>query len=188
MNRYVQVRLVGWDGGCAIPRITCRRPQRRVRRPMRKMGCRAGLSLLEVMLAIAILGLSIAAMGELVRLGVRAAGETRELTKAQILCESKMSELAAGIVPLESVEQVPFELDPDWTWSVMVSPVDQEGLLMVQVMVEQVVDSGQQPVTFTLTRWMIDPALEQQIQEEEALLQQESGSSSGNAPSSGGAL
>lgn len=133
------------------------------------------------MLAIAILGLAIAAMGELVRLGTRAAGETRDLTKAQILCESKISELAAGVIPPESVDQAPFDLDPDWTYSVALGPVDQQGLLMAQVRVEQVVEAGQQPVTFTLTRWLIDPALEQ-AQDEEAMLAGESGA---NAPTAG---
>jgi prepilin-type N-terminal cleavage/methylation domain-containing protein len=57
----------------------------------------AGLSLLEVILAIAILGGCIAVIGELVRLGARQAEEARELTTAQLLCESKLEEIAAGV-------------------------------------------------------------------------------------------
>ncbi len=132
------------------------RPARRRKTPTPR-----GFSLLEVMLALAILGISIAAMGELVRLGTRAAAETRDLTKAQILCEGMMSELAAGVTPPESVDRVPFELDPEWNYSIVVGAVDQEGLLLVQVTVEQEVETGQQPLSFTLTRWMVDPLLEQ---------------------------
>lgn len=132
------------------------------RRPApRRAASRRGLTLLEVILSIAIFGLAMATMGELVRLGLRAAAGARDLTKAQILCEGKMSELAAGVIPPEPVEQAPFELEPDWTYSVIVGPSGQEGLLMALVTVEQVVEDGQTPVTFTLSRWMVDPLLEQ---------------------------
>jgi prepilin-type N-terminal cleavage/methylation domain-containing protein len=124
---------------------------------------RPGLSLLEVMLAIAILGLALATMGELVRIGTQAAGESRDLTKAQILCEGLMSELAAGVIPLESAEETPLELDPEWTYSVTVGPVDEGGLLGVTVMVQKVLEEGERPVYFTLSRWMIDPLLEQVV-------------------------
>ena len=53
---------------------------------------RRGLSLLEVMLAIAILGGSIAVIGELIRVGTISAAKTRDLTTAQILCESTLAE------------------------------------------------------------------------------------------------
>jgi prepilin-type N-terminal cleavage/methylation domain-containing protein len=130
---------------------------------------RSGLSLLEVMLAIAILGLALATMGELVRLGTQAAGETRDLTKAQLLCEGIASELAAGILPLEPAEETPYELDPEWTYSVSVAPLNEGGLLGVTVMVQKVIEQSERPVYFTLTRWMIDPLLEQ-VQDPETIL------------------
>jgi hypothetical protein len=119
------------------------------------------LSLLEVMLAIAILGLALATMGELVRIGTQAAAESRDLTKAQILSEGIMSELSAGIIPLESAEETPFELDPEWNYSVAVAPLDDGGLLEVTILVQKEIEDGEQPAYFTLTRWMIDPLLEQ---------------------------
>jgi Tfp pilus assembly protein PilV len=121
---------------------------------------RAGLSLLEVILSIAILGFSMVALSGLVRVGTRAAAEARDLTKAQILCEGKMSELAAGVILPEPADQVPFELDPGWLYSVSIGVIDQQGLLMAQVIVEKEVEAGEQPISFTLTRWMIDPVLE----------------------------
>jgi prepilin-type N-terminal cleavage/methylation domain-containing protein len=130
---------------------------------------RTGLSLLEVMLAIAILGLALATMGELVRIGTQAAGEARDLTKAQILCEGLMSEVAAGVIPLESAEETPLELDPEWTYSVTVGPIDEGGLLGVTMMVQKVVEDSERPVYFTLTRWMIDPLLEQVVDSETIL-------------------
>ncbi|MCH5374492.1 MAG: type II secretion system GspH family protein, partial [Planctomycetes bacterium] len=64
-----------------------------------KSPLRRGLSLLEVILAVAILGLGLAIIGELIRNGTRQAEEVRFLTAAQLLCESKLEEVAAGVVP-----------------------------------------------------------------------------------------
>jgi prepilin-type N-terminal cleavage/methylation domain-containing protein len=148
---------------------------------------RTGLSLLEVMLAIAILGLALATTGELVRLGTQAAGETRDLTKAQILCEGIMSELSAGVIPLESADENPFELDPEWTYSVTVGPLDEGGLMGVMVMVQKEVEETERPVYFTLTRWMIDPLLEQVVDSKTILGGESDTSSQSGAGQSGDA-
>ena len=116
-----------------------------------------GLSLLEVMLAIAILGGCLAVTGELVRMGVRHAEEARELSRAQLLCESKIEEIAAGVTPAESVATAPFETDPDWTYTVDVSSLDQQ-LTQVRVTVQAVESNRLQPIVFTLTRWILNPA------------------------------
>ena len=118
-----------------------------------------GLSLLEVILAIAVLGGCMAVIGELVRMGVRNAEEARELTKAQLLCESKLEEVAAGIMPLESAANAAFELAPDWSYTIETGSLDQQGLVQVRVTVQQVESDRLYPLTFTLTRWIVDPSL-----------------------------
>lgn len=118
-----------------------------------------GLSLLEVILAIAVLGGCMAVIGELVRMGVRNAEEARELTKAQLLCESKLEEVAAGVMPLESAAAVAFELDPEWTYTIETGSLDQQGLVQVRVTVQQLESDRLYPLTFTLTRWILDPSL-----------------------------
>jgi general secretion pathway protein I len=120
----------------------------------------AGLSLLEVILAIAILGGCMAVIGELIRLGARQAEEARELTVAQLLCESTLEEIAAGVIAPEPVGDVPFELDPRWSYSIEVSSLDTPELLQVTVMAQQVDGSRQIPLSYTLTRWILDPSLE----------------------------
>ena len=55
-----------------------------------------GLSLLEVILAIAILGGSLATIGQLIRIGARNAAEARDLTMAQLYAESQMNRLSSG--------------------------------------------------------------------------------------------
>lgn len=125
----------------------------------RRTRAAGGLTLLEVMLAIAILGGCLAVIGELVRLGVRHAEEAREQTKAQLLCESKLEEIAAGIAPLEGASAVPFELDPEWTYTVEAVSLDQQGLIQVSVTVQPAESERLYPMTFTLSRWMLDPNL-----------------------------
>jgi type II secretion system protein I len=120
---------------------------------------KSGLSLLEVILAIAILAGCIAVIGELVRLGSRQAEEARELTTAQLLCESKIAEIAAGVIPAEAASSVAFENDPRWLYSIAINSLDQEDLLDVRVTVEQSEPTRQQPLSFTLVCWMLDPSL-----------------------------
>jgi hypothetical protein len=120
------------------------------------------------MLALAILGGSITVIGQLVRLGVRAAADARNLSQAQLLCESKLAELASGMEPLQPVAAAPIPFELDWVYSVEVQPVDQEGLLAVRVTVEQITDDRPFPLSFSLDRWIIDPSLEFQQVELEA--------------------
>ena len=54
---------------------------------------------------------------------------------------------------------VPFELDPDWTYTIETGSLDQQGLVQVRVTVQQVESDRLYPLTFTLTRWILDPSL-----------------------------
>ncbi len=89
-------------------------------------------------------------------MGVRHAEEARELTRAQLLCESKMEEIAAGVTALESASMVPFETDPEWTYTVEVSPLDQQLLTLVRVTVQELESNRLYPITFTLSRWILN--------------------------------
>jgi type II secretion system protein I len=125
---------------------------------------RAGLSLLEVMLALAILGGSLAVIGELMRFGMRNAEAARDLSTAQVFCEAKVNEIAAGLLPPQSISNTPIEEAANleaaglWLYSVDVQQVDQQGLIAVTVSVFQDPNLKMRPVEFSLARWMIDPA------------------------------
>lgn len=121
---------------------------------------RRGLSLLEVILALTILALALGALGELIGLGTRSAVSARDLTRAQLLCESKLAELTTSTVAITSQQQVPVETDPDWQYSIDVQSLDAGGLLAVTVTVEKIVPAGRRPATYSLTRWMPDPSIE----------------------------
>jgi len=119
-----------------------------------------GLTLLEVILALAILAGSIAVLGELVRIGVRSGSEAEDSTRAQMLCESKLSAILAGVDTPDPVQQLPFEMDPQWVFSVNLAATDQEGMVALIVTVEQDPQSHRRPETFSLVRWIPDPGIE----------------------------
>lgn len=139
------------------------------RRPAR----RHGLSLLEVILALTILALALGALGELIGLGTRSAVSARDLTRAQLLCESKFAELTTSTYAITSEQQVPIETDPDWQYSIDVQPLDAGGLLAVTVTVEKIVQVGRRPVSYSLTRWMPDPSIEWPATFDELMLETE---------------
>lgn len=124
---------------------------------------REGLSLLEVMLALAILGGAIAVVGELMRFGMRNAEAARDLSTAQVFCEAKVNEIAAGLLPAQPMADTPIEeianMDAAglWLYSVEVEQVDQQGLIAVKVTVFQDPNITLRPASFSLVRWMIDP-------------------------------
>lgn len=122
---------------------------------------RRAFSLLEIILALAILAGAVAVFGQLGRSGLENARLARDLTMAQLYCESKMAEIAAGLAPVESQQGVPFEEseDPadDWTYTVEVNPAAQDGMLEVRVTVAQDPAIESKPVEYSLVRWMADP-------------------------------
>jgi type II secretion system protein I len=122
---------------------------------------RRGLSLLEVMLALAILGGALAAIGELMRIGARNAEIARDLTTAQLICESTIAELQLGFIPMQSVGPIQvtdLQYQQEWLYSIKVEPIDQDGLSSVWVGIEQNPEIFSRPVSFAATRWMVDPA------------------------------
>lgn len=123
---------------------------------------RGGLSLLEVLLALSILGVSFFAIGELMRVGARSAERARDETIAQLLGESIMSQVSSGMLPLEAVATAQVE-DPayqaEWSYSINIQQIDQQGLTAVSVVVQQDAQLFARPVTLTLVRWMIDPTI-----------------------------
>ena len=156
-----------------------------MKRPFAKRTRRDGITLLEVILAIAILGSSMAMIAELVRVGGVSAARARDYTNAQLICESKLNELIAGAIPIAATTQQQVEdigLLDLWYYSVVVTALDTEGLVAVQVLVEKGVEQGQRPVTFSLLRWMVDPALEQEaveLQPEEEALEAQNAAAAG---------
>lgn len=117
---------------------------------------RRGLSLLEVVLAIAILGIAMVAIVELLNIGYRAAISSRLRTEAALLCDSKMAEVAAGVLPVQGMSLTTLPENPTWNYSIDVQPSSQLGLLTVTVTVRQATNTAV-PVSMSVVRLMPDP-------------------------------
>jgi type II secretory pathway pseudopilin PulG len=167
----------------------------------RRRANRDGFNLLEVILALSILTGAIAVLGEVNRLSLRNATYAREMTQAQLLCESKMAEITAGILLPEQVTGAQFDVSTDnsldttiddsqvqWVYSIERDTVDDEGLLWVKVTVEQDPPDPTQPIDCSLVRWIIDPdvVLAEQTAAETAAAAAESSASGGSSASGAG--
>jgi type II secretion system protein I len=119
----------------------------------------SGFTLLEIILALAILAGSLAALGEVMRLADQNATLTEGETQAQILAASVMDELVAGARQLTAVSQAGLvsDADPPWVYSVDIQNTQYEELVSVRVSVEQQLDARLQPARFELVRWMPNP-------------------------------
>jgi hypothetical protein len=144
------------------------------------------LTLLEVVLALAILVGAFATLGQLVGLGMRAAGNSRDLTQAQLLAESTMSEIAAGILSTEPLTRVPLDTNPGWLVSTQVDNTIHQGILRVTVFTERDSESYRR-VQYQLTRWLRDPNLALPAEEDTAAAGADSSSTSSPTGSESGA-
>jgi prepilin-type N-terminal cleavage/methylation domain-containing protein len=139
---------------------------------MRRRHAQRGLSLLEVILAIAILGGALATIGQLIRVGARNAAQARDLTMAQLYAESQMNRLAAGVELLDSVTDSPYDDAGLYTYSVDVTSTERMGVMAATVTVKQSPGTAVVPVSYVLSRWIVDPEYAQTLAEQEAAMKQ----------------
>jgi Tfp pilus assembly protein PilV len=116
----------------------------------------AGMTILEVLLALLVLVVALAGIGSLTTMGRQSGADARDLTMGQLLCEGKMAEISSGVSPANSTSGI-FQEDPDWIFSVQAAPADTPGLLSVRVTVTQNPQTYDQPMEFVLVRWVPDP-------------------------------
>jgi prepilin-type N-terminal cleavage/methylation domain-containing protein len=85
-----------------------------------------GFTLLEIILSLAILAGSLAALGEVMRLADLNASMSRDETDAQIIASSIMDELISGYRPLTAVDQAVLnpEVMPPWLYSIAVEQTE----------------------------------------------------------------
>ena len=129
-------------------------------------------------MALAILAASMAVLSQLVTIGLRAARNARDLTHAQLLCESVVSEIAAGALPAEPVMNRPLELG--WVYSVLMQQSQAEGMILLTAIVRRDTTS-RRATQFSMSQWIRNPQLEFPTEEEDAT------GAAGDSTSSGGA-
>ena len=120
---------------------------------------RRGLSLFEVLLALAIFVGALAALSQLLYNGMRGAVQSKLRTEAVFRCESKLGEVIAGALPFQNVSGAPFEDDPAWNYSVTLLPGLNDQLFTVQVTVEHPGATSAARDKFSLTRLVRDPQI-----------------------------
>jgi type II secretory pathway component PulJ len=118
---------------------------------------RHGFSLLEVLLATAIMIGSAIVLMELVSIGSRHASAARDLARSQLICESRLNEILAHVERLESSRPTPFEDDPQWVVWVDLRPLPQSGFVALEVNAAREPNPHKQSARFKLVRWVRDP-------------------------------
>ena len=128
---------------------------------------REGFSLMEVILAMSILLGGVVVLGRLAAIGAKHARDAEDLAKAQLLCEARVTEIVAGILPAEPVEEEPLEEAPDWMVTQELLPLEQPGVIALSVTVTRAPEEFANPasapvmdnkkeVSVTLVRWILD--------------------------------
>ena len=119
--------------------------------------CRqSAFTLLEVILALAILAGAIAALGEVMSIAGRNAADAQAEAQAQLLASSMMDELLSGMTELIGQTRQPLDVDAaiPWVCSVKLVNTNLVGLMSVEVVVEQDVEQQFRPVKYRLVRWL----------------------------------
>ena len=120
-----------------------------------------GFSLLEVIIATAILATSTVLLLGLFSTGERHSRRAETRVLAQMLCQSKLDELLADPALLAIVDGEPLAGYADWTYSVDWTPTDIDGLVRLRVSVSEVATMDRLESTLTapdrnafeLVRW-----------------------------------
>jgi len=143
-------------------------------------GIRPGLTLIEVLVALAIFLLSLGAITRLVTFAGQRAADARRVDEAARLARSKLAEVYAGVVPLSSSGDTPFDEDPDYTWSLTADSGSLTGLWTVTMTVKRKGDAGP---GFSLQQFMLDPTIRGSTQDTVTIASASSSSSSSGSGS-----
>jgi general secretion pathway protein I len=151
------------------------RPQKSVRSrpsPGRLASDRPGLTLFEVLLALVIFVAALSAIGQLLSSGIRGALHSRFQLQAAQMCQAKMGEIVCGAQPMNTAHGVDPN-DKDWSWNLQVMPSPVQGLMKVQVTVQRMSRSKPAEFSFSMTRYVKDPAVYIAAEEEAARIAEE---------------
>lgn len=144
---------------------------------------RSGLTLLEVIVAMAIFLVALAAIGQLVRMGADRAMDAENTSLALQKCQSKLADFASGAEALGSQTSVPFSDDDTgrWTWTADAEQQEVTNLWRIKVIVTYAVDNDSK-LEVSLTQMILDPAV--RVYTPPAAAASSSGSSSSSSSSS----
>jgi hypothetical protein len=119
---------------------------------------RAGLSLLEVLMALTIFLFALVSLGRLVDIGGDRARDIQWLGRASMIAQTKMAEVTAGVLPLTGQGDTSVDEDPDWSWSLDAEADSTPGLYRVTVTVSRTRPDGSRFET-KLNQYVLDPTI-----------------------------
>jgi Tfp pilus assembly protein PilV len=149
-----------------------------------RRAARRGLSLLEVLVALAVFLMSLIGLGFLLSVAGNTAMETQYRIQAAGICQSKLAEVVAGSIPLEGQPEAQFEEDPEYQWSLDVQPGGPQGLFNVTVKVSRKRGDGSL-MECSLTQMVLDPKMVGSVHDVPGTITGDSSSSSGTSGTSG---
>jgi general secretion pathway protein I len=120
---------------------------------------RRGITLFEVMLALAIFLGAFAAISQVIDLGRQASVAGQLENEAVLRAQTKLAEVIAGVEPMSALQGQAFEDDPNWTWGLEMGDGPHVDLLGLTVTVEHVRPNGSIDASYMLTRMVRDPQL-----------------------------
>lgn len=157
----------------------------------RRLTCRArqAFTLLEVILALVILGAALAIFGEVMQLANQNAADARAETQAQLIASSLLDEILAGSIDDSPANRQPLDVDDDvrWVYSVSTGTATVEGVYPLVIEVEQDIEAKFNPVKYRLVRWMSTTPEGDEADEEADADSQQQQQSQQNQNQSGGA-
>lgn len=105
-------------------------PERRVRKPREVIDGHGGFTLLEVMIAMAVLAIALVSVYQSQSQSVSLASDTRFLTTAPLLAQGRMAEIDAKDVLGTIATDGDFgDAFPDYRWQMEIGPVEEIPLL-----------------------------------------------------------
>lgn len=137
--------------------------------PRRSAACRVasrdrrrpGLSLLEVVVALAILLFSVVAIGQLISIGSDRALDVQIQAQGSMLCQRKLAEVMVGAEPLATAGYASFpdgEDLSDWQWKLDANPGTANGIWNVQVAVKYE-GANNRTIEIQMGQMILDPAI-----------------------------
>jgi prepilin-type N-terminal cleavage/methylation domain-containing protein len=119
---------------------------------------RPGLTLLEVLVAMAIFLFSMVAITKIVIASADRALEARYRSEAVEICKQKLASVTVGDIPMSSQGDQPDDIDPDWQWSLDAEQGSVMGLWNVTIKVSRNGPGGSQEYC-SLSAMVLDPSM-----------------------------
>lgn len=139
--------------------------------PTRRFRSRHGMTLLEVVIALALFFAAMAAISEILRMGSVSSVKAQLRAEASLLGESKLNEVIVGIVPLTPVEGQAFDESPQWTWTLTVDDDTDVSIKRLMLTVNHLDAAGKSDHEIQFARLMRDPEIFQSSGSSESALE-----------------